>query len=258
MESWLIKLSQRRSDAAWDLFVERYRRLIFATIRHLATDYDDVMDIFAWVCEALRENDLARLRGYAAHEKHRARFSTWLVAVVRHQTIDWFRHRDGRKRLSTVVAELRPLQQKIFQYVFHESLSHREAYELLRTRDGFELPFRVFLDELSATYRTLSEKRKGRLMRELVGAPSPPHVDAVTDVDGTAPDTGEHLTRALADLTPEDRVAVQLFVIDEMPAADVARLVGWRSAKTVYNRVSRALTALRTGFARRGIGPGDL
>ena len=68
MEGWLIKLAQGHCDAAWDLLVERYRRLIFATIRHLATDYDDVMDIFAWVCEALRENDLARLRGYAAQK----------------------------------------------------------------------------------------------------------------------------------------------------------------------------------------------
>ena len=99
-------------------------------------------------------------------------------------------------------------------------------------------------------------------MRELVGAlpPPAPHLDAVTQVDVTAPapDTGEHLARALADLTPEDRVAVQLFVIDEMPAAEVARILEWPGAKTVYNRVSRALTALRTGLAHRGIGPGDL
>jgi DNA-directed RNA polymerase specialized sigma24 family protein len=72
------------------------------------------------------------------------------------------------------------------------------------------------------------------------------------------PDTGELLARALADLTPKDRLAVQLFVIDDMPASEVARIVGWPGAKTVYNRVSRALAALRAGFARRGIGYTDL
>lgn len=258
MESWMVKLSQGHSNVAWDLFVGRYRRLIFGTIRHFATDYDDVMDIFASVCEALRENDLARLRRYTEQDAHRARFTTWLVAVVRNQTIDWFRHREGRRRLSPLVAELPPLQQKIVRYVFLESRSHLEAYELLRTRDGLALRFGQFLEALNATYRALSEARRGRLMRELVGALPPPHVDAVTAVDQTEPDTGKHLARVLADLTPEDRLAVQLFVIDDVPATEVARIIGWPSAKTVYNRVSRALAALRADLARRGIGPDDL
>jgi RNA polymerase sigma factor (sigma-70 family) len=258
MEGWQVELSRGHCDAAWDLFVERYRQLIFATIRHLATDYDDVMDIFASVCEALRANELARLRKYAERRAHGGRFSTWLAAVVRNQTIDWFRRRDGRKRMSSAVAELPFVQQKIFQYVFHESRSHLEAYELLQIRDGCDLPFREFLRALNATYRALSTGRRGRLIRELVGVPPPPDIDVVSEIDKPAHDAGEHLARALADLTPEDRLAVQLFVIDDVPATEVARIVGWPSAKTVYNRVSRALAALRAGFARRGIGPGDV
>jgi len=100
MEGWAAELVSGRLDAAWDAFVDRYRRLIFAAIRHYAQDYDDVMDVFAQVCAALREGDLWRLRTYAAQPDHRARFSTWLVTVVRHLTVDWFRHRDVRRRLS--------------------------------------------------------------------------------------------------------------------------------------------------------------
>src|SRR5216117_4510623 len=100
MEGWAAELVSGRPDAAWDAFVDRYRRLIFAAIRHYAQDYDDVMDVFARVCEALREDDLRRLRTYVAQPDHRARFSTWLVTVVRHLTVDWFRHRDVRRRLS--------------------------------------------------------------------------------------------------------------------------------------------------------------
>src|SRR5438552_2254687 len=106
MEGWAAELASGRPDAAWDLFLDRYRRLIFAAIRHYAQDYDDVMDVFARVCEALREDDLRRLRTYVAQPDHRARFSTWLVTVVRHVTVDWFRHRDGRRRLSVVAEEL--------------------------------------------------------------------------------------------------------------------------------------------------------
>ncbi len=100
MEHWVAELQGGRPEAAWDLFLDRYRRLIFAAIRHYAQDYDDVMDVFARVCEALREDDLRRLRVYTDQPEHRARFSTWLVTVVRHLTVDWFRQRDGRRRLS--------------------------------------------------------------------------------------------------------------------------------------------------------------
>jgi hypothetical protein len=66
MEGWAAELASGRPDAAWDLFLDRYRRLIFAAIRHYAQDHDDVIDVFARVCEALREDDLRRLRTYAA------------------------------------------------------------------------------------------------------------------------------------------------------------------------------------------------
>jgi len=48
------------------------------------------MDVFARVCEALRENDFNRLRRCAARVDPGRPFSTWLVAVVHNLTIDWF------------------------------------------------------------------------------------------------------------------------------------------------------------------------
>ena len=153
MEDWVVELQGARADTAWDRFLERYRRLIFAAIRHYAQDYDDVMDIFARVCEALREDDLARLRCYAEQPSHTARFSTWLVTVVRHLTIDWFRHRDGRRRLSTLAERLPPLRRRIFELVFFERRSSVEAYELLRAREAPDLPFGRFLSELRETHR---------------------------------------------------------------------------------------------------------
>jgi RNA polymerase sigma factor (sigma-70 family) len=245
VEPWLTRLEDGDADGAWDVFLDRYRRLIFATIRHFVTEYDDVMDVFAQVCGALRENDLVRLRRYAAEKTHRARFSTWLVAVVRNQTIDWFRHRDGRKRLSAAAAALPPVQQKIFHYVFTASRSHVEAYELLRSKEGIELSFGEFLRELSATYRAVGRGRAGNLLREL-GGPPPPDLDEAAVTPAPTADSRERLAEALAALDPDVRAAVQLFVVDEVPAADIARMVGWPNAKAVYNRVYRALAALRT------------
>src|SRR5438309_11677657 len=151
MADWVAELRQGRPEASWDLFLDRYRRLIFAAIRHYAQDYDDVMDVFARVCEALREDDLRRLRSYVDQPEHRARFSTWLVTVVRHLTVDWFRHRDGRRRLSAVAERLPALQRSIFEHVFLERRGHIEAYELMRADGTPALTFCQFLVALRAT-----------------------------------------------------------------------------------------------------------
>src|SRR6184192_2634410 len=167
MEGWAAELESGKPDAAWDLFLDRYRRLIFAAIRHYAQDHDDVMDVFARVCEALREDDLRRLRAFAAQQDHRARFSTWLVMVVRHLTVDWFRHRDGRRRLSVVAQGLPPLRRRIFEHVFLDQRSHIEAYELIHAGDVPTLTFREFLSELRATYHAVSTGRRGQILRDL-------------------------------------------------------------------------------------------
>ncbi len=261
VESWIAQLQANDSEAAWELFIERYRRLIFGAIRHYTAEPDEVMDVFARVCEALRDNDFARLRRCAAHLDPRRPLSTWLVVVVHNLTIDWFRHRDGRRRLGALAAALPPLRQRIFEYVFLEHRSHVEAYELLRSRDGVSLSFGDFLKELTNTYRAATAGRRGRLVGELA---IPPPTEGQLQIDSPGADPAvlaeqrAILSAALESLPPDDRLAVQLYVVDEMPAEQVARALGYPNAKTVYNHVYRALAAIRDRLARAGIKGGDL
>jgi RNA polymerase sigma factor (sigma-70 family) len=256
MEDWALELANGRPEPAWDLFVGRYRRVIFAAIRHYARDYDDVMDVFARVCEALREDDLRRLRSFLEQPLHRARFSTWLVAVVRNLTVDWFRHRDGRRRITALAVALPPLQRRIFELVFFEQRRHLEAYELIRTRDAPDLSYRAFLAELRSTYLAVAERQRGRVLHDLAGAP-PPEVEVEAAAEPAPGETSELLERALGALSPEDRTAVHLYVTEELSAAEVARILGW-SPKTVYNRVYRALAALREHLEGAGLRREDL
>lgn len=257
-ESWIAPLEAGDPEAAWDLFIERYRRLIFGAIRHYTAEHDEVMDVFARVCEALRADDFARLRRCAAHVDPDRPFSTWLVVVVHNLTIDWFRHRNGRKRLSALAASLPPLRKCIFEYVFLQQRSHVEAYELLRSRDSAKLSFGEFLKELRETYRSATAGRAGRLVAELANpsAALNPH-SSRTDPAALA-EQQTVLAAALESLSPMDRLAVQLYVVDDMPADQVARALGYPSAKTVYNRVYRALAAIRGHMDRAGIKRGDL
>ena len=257
-EPWIAPLDAGQSEAAWDAFIGRYRRLIFAGIRHYAQDYDDVMEVFTRICEALREDDFRRLRTYAAEPVHQARFSTWLVTVVRHLTIDWFRQRDGRRRLPALAEGLPPLQRRIFEHVFLEGRSHVEAYELIRSRDAPTMTLGAFLAELRAVYRAVTTGRRGVLLPELARAPDPEDEAEDSAAPGESAERIALLEHALASLAPEDRVAVELYVVEGLPAGDVARIVGLPNAKAVYNKVYRALAAVRERFEAAGIRRRDL
>ena len=261
MDDWVAELQRGESEAAWDLFLGRYRRLIFAAIRHYAQDYDDIMDVFARVCESLREADLKRLRTYVEQPAHTARFSTWLVTVVRHLTVDWFRHRDGRRRLSAVAEHLPPLRRRIFEHVFLDHRSHVEAYELIHAREVPGLSFREFLAELRATYRAVTDGRRGGLLRELGHARDGPE-EAFGEPTGPgateAVEQSQLVERALGALGPDDRLIVELYVLEKLPAEAVAKVLGLANPKAVYNRAYRALALVRETLERAGVRREDL
>jgi RNA polymerase sigma factor (sigma-70 family) len=249
-------------EDAWSLFVDRYRRLIISVARHYTRDPDEVMDLFAHICGQLRAHDLARLKRYADDRAPRASFSTWLVVVMRRLVADWFRARDGRSR-DRVPDGLSPLGQRIHDYLFVRGHSQRETYELVigasetaGTRAEYQQALRevhraVFSGQAPAPTRTIPVER-------LVAVPA----DVAIDLDLTMPLVQEDVTRLLNDamqaLEPDVRLAIQLFVVEEVAAQDVARALGWPNAKAVYNKVYRALDAIRERLADRGLGREDL
>jgi RNA polymerase sigma factor (sigma-70 family) len=257
VEAWEQSLAAGDGEAAWNHFIARYRGLIIATIRRTLDTHEDLPDVLADVTHGLSADGLRALRKYIEHEGTKGRFSTWLVVVVRNRTIDWIRRQSGRRRI-TPPSWLTPLQQEIFRHVFVDRRSHAEAYELLVAERSGGLSFGAFLRELAETYRRIEQSTARGVLRYL--AP-PPRIDSQPPPDPAAAalisDARTRLAAALAELSEDVRLAVVLFVVDELPAADVARVVGWRSAKDVYNRVYRALEKLRPALERQGIRSGD-
>lgn len=251
MESWREKLVAGNSETAWDEFITRYRKLILATIRRSLGDDDDVADVFAEVCANLSADNLARLQRHA--ESGKARFSTWLVTVVHHQTIDLVRRREGRHRVRPP-AGLSPMQLQIFHHVFDEKRPHVEAYELIRQRDQSNLSFADFLRQVAETYRVVERARGKAATHYFAGPPIISEQTELTSEDKLiASETRERLASVLEILPADERLAIQLFVIEDVSADRVARVVGWPNAKAVYNRVYRALAELRRELQRRGV-----
>jgi RNA polymerase sigma factor (sigma-70 family) len=256
VEPWRAKLDAGDAEAAWSLFDERYRRLILATIRRLIAEPDELMDVFSTVCQALSADGCSRLKRYTPRADATAGAATWVVAVVRNLAIDWLRQRDGRRRLS-VPAALSPLQQQIYSAICIDGHSHTEAFEVIRSQSGSTMAFHEFLREVRATHLVAPCPQSAPLRRQ-VRESSPldvalPPADPVESAEAAG-----RLSLVLASQPADVRLAVELFVVERMAAADVARVVGWPNAKAVYNRIYRVLAALRAELGREGIGPGDL
>lgn len=254
MEPWATELLAGATDAAWDRFLTRYRPLIFATIRHVVREPDDVMDVFAAVLESLREGDYRRLRGYLAEPNPGAQFSTWLVVVVRHLAIDWRRGRAGRAGPPLAVQHLPPLEQDVFALVIGRRAGHSETYERLRGGAYPDLSLREFRAALRRVYQALGRgpRRAGGL--ELPTMSEPEAWAALEEESRVA--RGRALRRVLADLPAEDRVLLGLYVVQGTPASAVARVLGLPGAKAVYNRAYRLLVALRARLDAGARGPG--
>jgi RNA polymerase sigma factor (sigma-70 family) len=222
------------------------------------------MDVFSSVCEALWADDLARLRRYGDGGARSASVATWLVAVVRNLTIDWLRHRDGRPR-TAVPANLSALQREIHAAVCVDGCSYVEAYEVIRAHAHESMTFAEFLREVRITQRLApcaspASGRRGE-SRERAEARERAQVDVAGGGRGDPAadaELAQRVAEALAAQPADVRLAIELFVVERMSAEDVARVVGWPNAKAVYNRVHRALLAMRSTFEREGIGRDDL
>ena len=256
-EPTLVKLRAGDLDGAWSTFVDRYRRLIFAQIRRATTEPDDVMDIFAHVCERLRENELARLKRFALDPAPRASFATWLVAVVRNLIVDWFRARDGRSRAQPP-RSLSTLGRRMYELVFLEHRSHREASELvLLANADTGVTAGDCRHALREAHRAALMGAVGTRARPVAAVPIDEWVASTADAS-SVDDAGEALRLAMQALDAESQLIIQLFVVEEMPAAGIAHVLRLGNAKAVYNRVYRGLAIIREALASRGIHKGDL
>ena len=154
-------------------------------------------------------------------------------------------------------AALTGLQRELYDALCIAGLSRVEAFELVRSRAEPALSFPGFLKEARALRAThpcpeLMPPRRPEPMPVL------PEISISQSDPAEVTDLAGRLAAALATQPPDVRLAVQLFVVDELKAADVASIVGWPNAKAVYNRVTRALESMRGALEREGVHHGDL
>ena len=249
---WTHLLASGDASGAWLAFLSLHYTLMLSRIRRRSHDYDEVLSIFEYTCSALRKDDLARLRKYA--RKGTVRFSTWIATVVDNLIIDWFRLKNGRHGKSVAPAGLSPLQEDIFGYVFSQGYPHRECFETLKMGRWLDLSHHQYVRELRRVYAVAASvpRANGWYFEE------EDNTDLLERTATPCDPIDERLSFEIVDaelgLCPEAvRAAVELYVMENRAANDVARAVGWRDATAVYNGVRRGLEGIRKRLGVRGV-----
>jgi RNA polymerase sigma factor for flagellar operon FliA len=214
-------------------------------------------DFAASVRLKLMENDYAIIRGHRGESSLR----TFLAAVVYRKFLDYWRQERGRWRPSAMARRLGPPVPDLEALVYRDGFRLDQAGEKLRTSGHTILSDR----ELGGLLKKLPPREPLR-RREV----STDEVPDTTEADDRADDgvTGaeknalrDHVTgalkRAMAQLTPEDRVILRMHMVDGLTLAEVARTLRIEQ-KPLYRRVNRLRERLRTIMEAEGVHGDDV
>jgi RNA polymerase sigma factor (sigma-70 family) len=254
IEKVLEGLQSKDALSSWRSFLISYSDLIYTVIRIFAQDQDDAGDCFLFVCEKLANKEYRRLRAFRPNGK--ARFSTWLRAVVRNLCLDWRRARFGRRHVFRSVAALGAFEQQIFMLVFQRGLSTEDAWnKLTPSFPGISYAeFEAKRKQLSGllTSRQLWLLSTANVTRESLDSdpencPALELADPAPDPEALAVLLQTHLSvsRALEKLDSSSRLLLRLRFSGGLGLQEIAKLVGLKDAQTADRRIRTALDLVR-------------
>lgn len=256
----------------WPRFLKEFSPFILTCLRRYASDEDERMDIYVYVCDRLMADDCRRIRQYrGCGSRGACRFTTWLAAVVFNFAREWIRSSRGRRRLFRSIRDLNRTNRLVFKYYFWEGYSARQIAGVLRSRGHKNCDAADINQRLASIERQLSRDHRWRLVTALLRSSGPVSIDRPSFVVGDGPtfelpddrhEGVERLARTqarqllaslIARLPDEERVAIRLRFDQAMTAREIAVVLGIRNYKRVYEIQGRALATLAEGLRKRGI-----
>jgi RNA polymerase sigma factor for flagellar operon FliA len=196
----------------------------------------------------LIENDYAVLRRF----KGQSQLSTYLTTVLQRAFLDWRNHTWGRWRPTAEARRRGPAAVIIERLVVRDGHSRSEAVEIARDRHG--LP----ATQLAALAAELPLLPRPHVVtdEELAELPAPnsrPDHDLIESDRSRLREAATAAVCAALDQIPdEDRLLVQMRVLDGIGVADIARLLGLE-ARPLYRRLEAIYGFLRREVETRGI-----
>lgn len=256
VEHLLRDLDSPAYDEAWTEFLSDYSAHIYQVIRRFEPDVDNAADCFQFVCERLIENRSRRLRKFKGEGS--ATFVTWLRAVVRNLCIDWHRKQFGRHRQFRSIGRLSVFDQAVFRVVYERAVSPEQCRALLAAEFPNATESRINESKarietvLTPNQRWLLTKRSGNTNEQPDAFEQSENALADLADSGASPESRaiekesrEKLERALAKLSPSDRLLIRLRFEEDLTLAEVGKLLGLGNAQRTDRQIKEILTNLR-------------
>ncbi|MGA9574517.1 MAG: sigma-70 family RNA polymerase sigma factor, partial [Lysobacterales bacterium] len=229
----LARLRSPVGDEVFARFLEIYSPSIMQIARQYAYDPARLNDCYLFISEKLAANNYHRLVNYQPEGS--ASFRSWFGVVVANLCIDWRRHRRGRPRLFKSIKKLSHLDQKVFKHRFQQRLSMDTCLEILRTHfpDLNQLQLAGSIARINTTLspaqmqflytqhaKTVSLDQKQNRASSIEPVESGPGPEKVTALSQDQ----EKLEKALAGLTPHQRLLIKLRFQQDLSLKEIARL----------------------------------
>lgn len=229
----LARLNSPARSKAWKQFLDSYA----STIMHVASQYEydrgRLNDCYLYICEKLSDSGFRRLLSYQPESS--ASFRSWLRVVIANLCIDWRRHDHGRSRPFKSISKLSRLDQLVFKYRFEQGMSLQACLNTLQGQIP-DLTEPQLAGAVSRLNETLTPSQQWLIAARRTDTVSLDHAETDgTDLEPVNPGPGpetlaekseEHdrLSRALARLTPRQRLLIKLRYQQDLTLKEVARL----------------------------------
>jgi RNA polymerase sigma factor (sigma-70 family) len=275
-DKWLFNSFQKSREKGWDTFLEQHSDLIMAVIQKYGHDHDEVMEIYTFVLERLKENDCKRITSYY-DKKREYTLKSWIVVVVRNCLFDWYRKEKGRKRLLKYVESLPEIDQWTFKYVIQKRYSYSDAYELLKTNHGCNLSIEELISRAEEINDNLQTTTRWRLLKEwqsqlpqlpldsFEDGTSKEKIKNPSEEKGYAPESDlikndlfNIIIDSLNTLTSEERIIVELHVFRNLTLKEIAKILKEKKVWKVGKIFNKALQTLKDSLRNKGIDPSDM
>lgn len=256
IEQLITDLASADPHDAWQHFLTDYSALIYQVVQHFYPDPDNAADCFQFACEQLIKDRAKKLRKFK--DVGAASFPTWLRAVVRNLCIDWHRKQFGRTRPFRSVTRLSSFDQQVFHLVYEQNTATEESLAILSS--GFPNVTPDQLDESKERInKVLTPNQRWTLARRVArnsnGHGANQEVDALDhdypdpaadpEVKAVQNERKKSLERALATLSPQDRLTIRLRFEQDLTLDQVAKLLGFTNAQYTDRRIKQILEDLR-------------
>jgi RNA polymerase sigma factor (sigma-70 family) len=238
---------------AWVEFLDRYSQLIMSAANQFEYRQDRIDDCFVYVCEQLSDNHFRRLLKFNVQGK--ARFRSWLGAVVFNLCVDWHRREFGRVTLTPAIAALPAFDQSVYRLVVEEGATKETAYQTLRA-DFPDLSRNMVADAVGRLISLLTPRQRWRIGLRGRGRRAGAYPKASDTIEhlpdpGPGPDSVaqakeelDELRLAVSRLPPEQRILLHLRFQEGLSLKKIAELQNLGDSNRAWRHIRAALQAV--------------